>query len=538
MAADPLTVSEEWIMLRLAGARVGSVMRRRARAEGRKMIRTRPARVVAALAALSLAAVASIVAATPAGAQLRQPRTYTAVLSPTSAPSAGPTDYAVVVKNTSTVLSALDRFVLVVPTGFSVKTGTVTSPRGGWTESVAAGLLTASTSTPLRSGLRKGESMTVRFTATDSVPCDTRKVTWAQKADGILVDPFVPQSPDPTVQLLAVADNVQVTDVTDGSNPPLHRQVRVGAPFTVQGIFRCGTTPAPTSGASTLSLVKTAAGQPDTGGSLGGVLTANVAAGSTSAIVSGATYSAVENQVGIAADWSGGADDSFQLDVFDEVKTVNGTPGVAIPPELLTVSGAQADLGNGANGPVSIVVSACASDQTDTAPCSAGTQVELTGNFKTDALVPLYSFAAPARISWLCPSSTCAHGANGTVETEPTTNYLYNYECPGSDCIGEGTLFGEREVEEDFHNYPIYVSIRENGVDTPFAAAPRCVPLPISNSDPNRSALLHLTGQITNPVAQALGFCADVNAITRTGNLFSGDLRIPVLFVEDFKMRP
>jgi hypothetical protein len=502
------------------------------------MIRTRPVRVVAAIAAFALLALATFMAATPAGAYVSNQRTYTAVMSPTSAPSTGPTAYAVVVKNTSTVLSALDRFVLVVPTGFSVTTGSVTAPRGGWTESLAAGVLTAKTGTPLRSGLRKGESMTVRFTATDTVPCDTRKVTWLQKADGIVVDPFVPQSPDPTVQMLSVADNVAVTDVTDGSNPPLHREVQVGAPFTVSGIFRCGTTPAPTSGASTLSLVKTSAGQPDTGGSLGGVLTTNVPAGSTSVVVSGATYNAVENQVGITANWSGGADDSFRLDVFDEVKTVTGTPGVAIPPELLTVSGAQADLSNGANGPVSLVVSACASDQTDTAPCSSGTQIELTGNFKTYALVPLYSFAAPARISWLCPASTCPHGASGTVEAEPTTNYLYNYECVGSACIGEGSLFGEREVEEDFHNYPVYVSIRKNGVDMPFAAAPRCVPLPTSNSDPNRSTLLHLTGQMTNPAAQTAGFCADVNAITRTGNLFGGDLRIPVLFVEDFKMRP
>ena len=502
------------------------------------MIRTRPVRVVAAIAAFALLALATFMTATPAGAYVGNQRTYTAVMSPTSAPSAGPTAYAVVVKNTSTVLSALDRFVLAVPTGFSVTTGSVTSPRGGWTESLAAGVLTTKTSTPLRSGLRKGESMTVRFTATDTVPCDTRKVTWLQKADGIIVDPFVPQSPNPTVQMLSVADNFAVTDVTDASNPPLHREVQVGAPFTVSGIFRCGTTPAPTNGASTLSLVKTSAGQPDTGGSLGGVLTANVPTGSTSEIISGATYNAVENQVGITANWSGGADNSFQLDVFDEVKTVTGTPGVAITPELLTVSGAQADLGNGANGPVSLVVSACASDQTNTAPCSSGTQIELTGNFKTDASVPLYSFAAPARISWLCPASTCPHGANGTVETEQTTNYLYNYECVGSACIGEGSLFGEREVEEDFHNYPVYVSIRKNGVDMPFAVAPRCVPLPASNSDPNRSTLLHLTGQITNPDAQTAGFCADVNAITRTGNLFSGDLRIPVLFVEDFKMRP
>jgi hypothetical protein len=501
------------------------------------MIRTRPVHVVATVAAFALVAGTSVMAATSAGAHVPKPRTYTAVLSPTSAPSAGPTDYAVVVTNTSMVLSALDRFVLVVPVGFSVTTGSVTSPRGGWTESVIAGVLKASTRTPVRSGLRKGESMTVRFSATDTVPCDSRTVTWLQKADGIVIDPFIPQSPDPTVQMMPGADNVQVADVTDGSNPPLHRQVQVGAPFSVQAIFRCGATPAPTGSASTLSLVKTSPGQPDAGGALGGTLTANVPAGSTSATLTGATYGAVENQVGITADWSGGADDSFRLDVFDEVKTVNATPGQAIPPALLTVSDAQADLGNGANGPVSIVTSACLTDQS-VAPCSAGTQIELTGNFKTDASVPLYSFTAPARISWLCPATSCPHGPNGTVESEPSANYVYNYDCPGTSCQGEGSNFGEREVEEDFHNYPVFVSIHKNGVDTPFAAAPRCVPLPVSNSDPNRYALLHLTGQITDPIAKALGFCVDVNAITRAGNLFSGDIRIPVLFVEDLKLRP
>jgi hypothetical protein len=497
------------------------------------MIRTRSAGMVAAAAALFALALASLVAATPADAFVPKPRTYTAVLSPTSAPSGAPTGFAVVVTNTSTVLSALDRFVLVVPTGFSVTPGNVTSPRGGWNESLAGGLLTASTSTPVRTGLRQGESMTVRFTATDGVPCDTRTVTWVQKADGLVIDPFVAQSPDPAVAMTPIADNVAVTDVTDASNPPLHRQVRVGAPFTVQGVFRCGTTPAPTGSAGTLSLVKTSPGQPDTGGALGGTLTANVPAGSTSAIVSGATYSAVENQVGITADWSRGADDSFRLDVFDEVRTVNATPGTAIPPAQLTVSGAQADLRNGANGPVSIVVSACATDQTVVAPCSAGTQVELTGNFKTDALVPLYSFATPASISWLCSASTCPH-----AEAEPSNNYKYNYECPGSSCLGEGTQFGEREVEEDFHNYPVFVSIHKGGVDTPFAPAPRCVPLPTSNYDPNRYQLLHQMGQIVDPAAKALGFCVDVNAITRTGDLFSGDLHIPVLFVEDLKLRP
>ena len=57
--------------------------------------------------------------------------------------------------------------------------------------------------------------------------------------------------------------------------------------------------------------------------------------------------------------------------------TVIGDPGLGIPEEDLTLSGeAFADLGNGANGPVSIVVNACNPEEPF---CSDGTQVELTG---------------------------------------------------------------------------------------------------------------------------------------------------------------
>jgi hypothetical protein len=497
------------------------------------MIRSRLTHAVAAVAAVSLAALTAAVSAGPADAAfVPRPRTYTAALTPTAAQPGVPTGFSVVVTNTSSVISALDHFVLVVPVGFTVTPGAVTAPRGGWTESLAAGLLTAVTSTPVRTGLRQGESMTVRFSATDTVACDSRTVIWVQKADGVIIDPFVAQSPDPTVAVTAVADRFQITDVTDGSTPALHRQVRVAAPFTVSGQFLCGALPAPTSGASTLSLAKTAPGTPDAGGALGGTVSTAVPAGSTTAKVAGATYSKVENQVGIAANWSGGAGDSFRLDVFSEVQAVNATPGVAIPPAALTVPGAQADLRNGANGLVTIAVRAC-TDPTVAAPCRAGTEVQLNGNFKDAAGKSLYSFAAPARISYLCAAVTCPH-----LDQEPSPNYDYNYDCPGTWCVGEGSLFGEREVEEDFNDNPVFVSLHQGGVDGPFARAPRCVLLPTSNYDPNRYALLHQTGQIINPAAQKLGFCLDVNAITRAGNRFTGDLRLPVLFVEDFKMRP
>jgi hypothetical protein len=511
---------------------------------GLHMIRSRLLRVVTSAAgSVVLAAAGVAVAAGPADAGLTlRPRTYSTVLTPATARAGVPTAYAVVVKNTSTAISALDHFVLVIPTGFTLTTGAVTSPRGGWTETVAGGLLSATTSAPIRYGLRPGESMTVRFTATDTTPCHSATVTWVQKADGLIIDPFVAQSPDPKVTVTSVADNFLVTSVKDGSSPPLANAAAVGAPFTVSGTFRCGTTTAPTTGASTVTLVKSSAGTPDTGGVLGGTTSVNVPAGSTTATVNGATYSAVEDQVGVTADWSGGGDSTFRLDVFGDVATVIGTPGVAIPPAQLTVDGAQADLGNGANGPVSLVVSACApGDQTSTATCSAGTEIELTANYKTDGGVPLYNFDAPARISWLCPATVCPHGGpNQAPEQEPSSNYNYNYECYGNDCASNSSPFGEREVEEDFQNFPLFVSLHDpvTNTDSPFRAAPRCVPLPSYTNGISRYDFLHTTGKIINPDARTLGFCVDVNAITRENNAFGGGLRQPVLFVEDLKLRP
>ena len=48
----------------------------------------------------------------------------------------------------------------------------------------------------------------------------------------------------------------------------------------------------------------------------------------------------------------------------------------------------------------------------------------------------------------------------------------------------------------------------------------------------------HIIRHTACEAGQAAGFCVDVNAITRTNNLFTGDLNIPVLFVEDFRLRP
>ncbi len=408
----------------------------------------------------------------------------------------------------------------------------MTAPRGGWSEAVVGTDLKAWTSQPLRYALRKGESMTVRFTATDTTACDGSTVTWVQKADGIIIDPFIPQSPNPQVQMTPVADNFHVMSVTDGSNPPLDHKVVKNAPFTVTGVFRCGSTTAKAGSPGTVTLIKASGA-----GALGGTTTANVATTDTTATVSGATWDTVENGVGINVDWSASAlspDDSFTLDVLGDAATSSGAPAA---PSVST--GATAILSNGANGPVTLVVENCDGDQIETAPCSNGTQIELSGNFKDNEGQPLYSNSDPAEIDWLCPASACPHGPNGTIEAgEPSSSYLYNYNCPGTQCVGEGTLFGEREVEEDFNWYPLYVAIVKNGQLQPFARAGRCVPLPTSGSDPNKNTLLTTTGQITDPLAVAAGFCVDVNAITRVGNAFGGNLSIPVLFVEDPKLRP
>ena len=104
------------------------------------MVGSRLSRVVAAVSAVALSGLGLAAAAAPADAGIvLKPRTYTAVMTPTTAASGVATVYSVEVRNTSTVISALDRFVLAIPAGFSVSTGAVTSPRGGGPSRSAAG---------------------------------------------------------------------------------------------------------------------------------------------------------------------------------------------------------------------------------------------------------------------------------------------------------------------------------------------------------------------------------------------------------------
>ena len=513
------------------------------------VVHARIRRVLAGAVGLVLA-VTGLAVVTPAAQAAPAPRTYTTAMTPTTARAGVPTNVQVRVTNTSTKISALDRVILGVPAGFTVTTGAVSSPRGGWTESLnSAGTeLTASTPTPVRNGLRKGEVIILNFVAVDGVACDTRLVTWSQKADGKVVDPFVAQSPNPTVQMTAVADNFVVTSVTDVSAANPGYQVVKNQAFDVTGVFRCGaSTSAPAGASGTVTLGESGSG------SLGGNTNTTVSASATTATIAGATYDTIEAAVGLTADWSGGADGAAVIDVLGAAATVNGQPGQAA---TLTVDEAVAGLGAGANGPVSLVIQAC-TDQSGTT-CSSGTEVSLSGSFKGTDGKNLYGYGtaaaptvpakstdllAPASITWVCTGDGCGH----PDDEGSNTNYLYNYTCPSNTCSESPTEpFGEREVEEDFAAFPVFVSLKTPTGYTDFVAAPRCVALPTAWNDPNKAALLsaNRVGKIETAAAQTLGFCVDVNAITRyasgtTGaQTFAGTLRIPVLFVEDPRVRP
>ena len=62
------------------------------------------------------------------------------------------------------------------------------------------------------------------------------------------------------------------------------------------------------------------------------------------------------------------------------------------------------------------------------------------------------------------------------------------------------------------------------------------MPLP-SNMTPTATTS-YADGHDPRPGRTGAGFCVDVNAITRAGNSFTGDLTIPILFVEDIRARP
>ena len=205
-----------------------------------------------------------------------------------------------------------------------------------------------------------------------------------------------------------------------------------------------------------------------------------------------------------------------------------GTPGVPLTdikpngpgggPCLLDPTNpicSSANLPNGAVGNVYFLQRPCVFSESDPT-CTKGTEVELSGNFSN-----LYSVESPGQLTLTCLAATCPH-----ADQDPANQaYNWNFSCSDSTCVdGLNNPFGEREVEEDFQAYPIYVQLKGG---SGFVQAPRCVPI----ND------LTTTGHITDAAAKGLGFCVDVNAITRLNNSFDGNLVVPVNFVEDPKMR-
>jgi hypothetical protein len=203
-------------------------------------------------------------------------------------------------------------------------------------------------------------------------------------------------------------------------------------------------------------------------------------------------------------------------DVVATAAVVTAQPNV---PTSLDSGPASADLPQGGYGPVFLTTAPCTADG-----CPAGgTEITLAGTFTNpdNPSSELYSFAQPASVSWTCDDSACPHN---DANAEPgDSDYNYNHNDSGDP---------EQEQIEDFNDYPIQVSLKVNGVYQPFAVAPSCQDLSTEFDGPPP------TGVIATSQAQSAGFCVDVYAITRAGASFTGALTIPVLFVEDPKLRP
>jgi hypothetical protein len=230
------------------------------------------------------------------------------------------------------------------------------------------------------------------------------------------------------------------------------------------------------------------------------------ATGSGSAL---ATFSYAENGLLLLATAPGLTSGSRRTDVGFAGDSVLGHPGL---PAFLRAGFASAALSAGGYGEISLTTVLCA--KTDPT-CHSGLQANLTGVFSnpSNPAAHLYALAHPAVVRWTCAASRCPH--RDFEGTNPS------YRLVRGD---------EAEQTEDFAAYPMQVSLRVPGGYRPFAQAPSCRPL----TDPKQFGL---TGAITNPAAIRAGFCVDVYAITRVGGVTTGALSLPVLFVEDPKLR-
>jgi hypothetical protein len=227
--------------------------------------------------------------------------------------------------------------------------------------------------------------------------------------------------------------------------------------------------------------------------------------GATSPVTLSLTFPEVEIGEVLTAT-SGTLSDSVTLDV---VAAGDGYTGERGESRTLLLDGPggtsfTAELGNGFVGDLEFTQVPC--DEIDL-ELICDTEVNLDGVFK-DEEGNLYSNENPAQVLWTCPESECPF-------VRPDDSYGANLQ----------------EQWLDFEQYPIEVSLKlANGTYTDFAVAQECnaqVPVP---GEADR-------GSITDGGAKAAGFCIDVYNISRAGDSFGGDLTIPVLFVEDPKLR-
>ena len=161
-------------------------------------------------------------------------------------------------------------------------------------------------------------------------------------------------------------------------------------------------------------------------------------------------------------------------------------------------------LPNGSNGDVSFTEVPCEALAGDPELRHRGRTWRATSRALTSK--PLYSIDDPAAVDWTCPADECLRDRRPVY----------------------GSFDQDQEV--DFENYRIQVSLLVNGEYTEFADAEPCNPIverPAQASSPGRSPT-------TTPRRRASASTSTRSAVPTA---FGGDLTIPVLFVEDPKLR-
>ena len=294
-----------------------------------------------------------------------------------------------------------------------------------------------------------------------------------------------------------VPTSVAITSIIDTShNPPLPSPAANQA-FAVSFTVLDGSgTPVSAPVTATLTALNAAPGA---------VLTVNPVTTSNGTGTFSATYSVAQQGLQLQVSSPGLVSGSRTIDVLSAGASANGTPGT---PVTLSADAATASLPKGSVGPVSLTTApvACSSGSTWCTPL-----ITLAGTFTTANGTELYTDDAPATVTWTC-QDTCPHP--DAAEESSHDDYTVNW----------------RERAEDFNVYTMHVSLLVGGRYQTEAVAPSCVDLTNRSYDGK-------TGKIVSVAARAAGFCVDVYAISRVDNSFTGDLTVPVLFVEDPRLR-